>query len=103
MSEEIKVNAPQISNIADKLDGINKLIHNDYDQIVANAMARLNQTWGGRARDKAFDTFAKFKKTFAQSRYEVMNEYVTFLKVVVDPEYTEAEKVNVDLGSLFVE
>lgn len=100
MADRIKVDTERVSSAAKQIAQYNRKIREDFSAVEA-AMRALNNVWDGTASSQAMSAFHELKHAYDEPRYEVMNNYVTFLHQQVDPGYTQTENTNVSLADRF--
>lgn len=100
MSDIIKVDTDHVSNVADNIDHFNKKIRDDFTA-VETAVKSLGSTWVGSASEPSIGAFHDIKNTYSETRYQVVDNFVKFLKQQVDPSYEQTETSNTSLADQF--
>jgi uncharacterized protein YukE len=100
MADLIKVDTERVSAAAKQIAQYNRKIRDDFSAVEL-AMKALANVWDGTASSQAISAFHELKQAYDEPRYEVMNNFVTFLHQQVDPGYTQTETTNVSLADRF--
>lgn len=96
MAGEIRVNTDQVAQIASTIEDLN----NQLDEILRESqqtVRELSGTWDGEASQ---ETIAAFD-TFASKYFDIIQQYVQFLRVNVESGYFETETANTQLADSF--
>lgn len=93
------INLENVSAATLALDKANLNI-NDAFRAVKTAADRLSNNWSSRAGSQAQSTMYQFVKD-SESRFAVLQNYVSFLRDQVNPGYDSAETTNVKLADQF--
>lgn len=97
---DIKIITDLIISTAEEIAVINKSIKEDFED-VKRAMGKLDSSWDGKAATEAMQCFNSINAQFGETRYNIMDNYVNFLRQYVAPSYENAENVNVKLAEAF--
>jgi len=100
MAGQIKVNTDQVAQIASTIEGLNK----DLKESLENSKKIVNglsNTWEGEASQATISSFNEFANKFFQNYYDVIDNYVKFLRTNVDSGYFETETTNTNLSDAF--
>jgi uncharacterized protein YukE len=100
MADIIKVDTERVAATAKSVETYNNTIRDDFAS-VESAIKALNNVWDGSASTNAISAFYDIKSAFYGPRYDVVNQYVHFLRHQVDPSYTQAENANKSLADAF--
>ncbi|CEG28523.1 WXG100 family type VII secretion target [Bacillus sp. B-jedd] len=100
MADIIKVDTARVSAAATVISKYNKKIRDDFSRVEYSIKA-LDREWVGKASTEAVRSFQELKDEYCDARYEVINNYVKFLKVQIDAGYEMVEKNNEYLADLF--
>ena len=87
----ILINTAVVSNTADQIDTANKKIRDDLSG-VDSAIRSLQQNWEGEAASSCTNKYDYIKRNFADARFSVVNDLVTFIRKQVDEGYETTEK-----------
>lgn len=96
----IKVNTDQVAAIATNIETLNGQLKDlllESNQL----MQKLSDTWSGEASTKTLENYNGFAKQFSDQYYQVIDQYVKFLRVNVDAGYFEVETANISLADAF--
>ena len=97
MSDSIKVNTANVAAAANKIANYNTIIKKEFSSVEA-AIKSLDSTWVGVASNNAISSFNGIKSAYCDARYDVLDNYVTFLRQQIDAGYTQTEKANKSLA-----
>lgn len=100
MAGQIKVNTDQVAQIANTIEGLNKKL----DEQLKNSQATiksLSNTWEGEAAQATVSSFDAFASKYFQNYYDIIDNYVKFLKTNVDAGYFETETGNTQLADVY--
>lgn len=100
MAGIIKVNTDQVAQIATDIEALNKKL----DEQLKNAQTTikgLSSTWEGEAASATMQAFDEFAAKYFTNYYDVIDQYVKFLRVHVDQGYFETETANTTLSEAF--
>lgn len=87
----ILINTAVVSNTADQIDTANKKIRDDLSDI-DSAIRTLQQNWVGEASNSCANKYDYIKRNFADARFSVVNDLVTFIRKQVNEGYETTEK-----------
>ena len=96
----ILINTAVVSNTADQIDTTNKKIRDDLSDI-DSAIRTLQQNWEGEASNSCTNKYEYIKRSFADARFSVVNDMVTFMRKQVDEGYETTEKAVSSAASAF--
>jgi len=100
MSGIIKVNTAQVSDIANTIERLNTQLAEELRTSQAT-VKNLTNTWEGEAAQATVSSYDAFASKFFQTYYDILDNYVKFLRVNVDQGYFETETANVNLADAF--
>ena len=100
MAGQIKVNTEQVANIATTIEGLNRRL-NDTLTNSKNAINGLKNTWEGQASDSTISAYNEFANKFFKNYYDIIDQYVKFLRQNVSDGYFNVETVNTKLADVF--
>ncbi|CEG28520.1 WXG100 family type VII secretion target [Bacillus sp. B-jedd] len=100
MSGIIKVNTAQVSDIANTIERLNTQLAEELRTSQAT-VKNLTNTWEGEAAQATVSSYDAFAAKFFQTYYDILDNYVKFLRVNVDQGYFETETANVNLADAF--
>lgn len=99
MADFIKVDTNAVNMAAAKIETYNNTIKNDFSSVEA-AIRSLNSTWHGSAAGCAINSFGSIKTAYFNARYDVMDNFVKFLRQV-DAGYTQTEAARRSHADMF--
>ncbi|MDQ1144112.1 MAG: WXG100 family type VII secretion target [Bacillus sp. (in: firmicutes)] len=100
MAGHIKVNTAQVADIASTIERLNKQLAEEL-KTSQNTIKNLSNTWDGEAAQATISSYEEFAAKFFQNYYEILDNYVKFLRLNVDQGYFETESVNTNLADAF--
>ncbi len=100
MAGQIKVNTDQVAQIATKMEDLNKKLH---EQLMngQSTVKNLSNSWDGEASQATIRSFDEFATKYFQNYYDIIDNYVKFLRTNVEQGYFEAETSNTSLADAF--
>lgn len=93
------IDTARVSSSASRLQTVNANINRQF-QTFRNSARQLNNTWSGRAAERA-KTQLQNLINGSSSRSAVLENYIRTLRQQVDPGYENAEAVNTSLADQF--
>ena len=87
----ILINTAVVTNTADQIDTTNRKIRDELSDI-DSAIRTLQQNWEGEASSFCTNKYDYIKRSFADSRFSVVNDLVTFIRKQVGEGYEATEK-----------
>ena len=87
----ILINTAVVSNTADQIDATNKNLRDGLSDI-DSAIRTLQQNWEGEAASSCANKYDYIKRNFADARFSVVNDLVTFIRKHVNEGYETTEK-----------
>lgn len=97
---DLKLNTDAVRASANTISKYNKQIKDKMDE-VQKAMSKLDAAWDGSAATAAMGKFNQIKNAYADNRYAVVDNYVSFLFQQVGEGYEQTETVNKSLADAF--
>ncbi len=94
MAGQIKVNTDQVAQIASRIESLNQKLKDELEATQADINS-LSTSWHGEASDAVRQSYEAFAKNFFQNYYDVIDQYVKFLRTNVEQGYFETETANV--------
>lgn len=100
MATRMVLNTEQILTIAQSIENDNNELKNllNESKTTINSLASV---WSGQASDQTRASYEEFAGKFFQQYYDVLEQYVTFLRRNVAEQYTEVETENTRLSDAF--
>jgi WXG100 family type VII secretion target len=100
MSTRITIDSEQVLGIATQIESDNQQLQ----QLLEDSKATLNNlasTWTGGAAEQTRSSYETFAGKYFQTYFDVLEQYVKFLRTNVAEQYTEVENLNTQLGDAF--
>lgn len=96
----ITLDTEQVLAIASQMENDNKQLQqllNDSKSSVDS----LSSYWSGKAADETRSSYEAFANKFFQTYYDILDQYVKFLRRNVAEQYEQTEGVNTQLADAF--
>ena len=97
---QITLDTEQVLAIASQIESdtiqLKELLENTKSTIDS-----LSSTWTGQAADETRTSYEQFANKFFQQYYDVLDQYVRFLRNNVADQYTQTETINTSLADAF--
>ncbi len=100
MSTRIVLNSDQVLAIASQIEADNQELQNLLNDSKAT-IDGLSTSWTGAAADQTRTSYDSFAGKYFQTYFDVLEQYVKFLRTNVAEQYTETETRNTQLGDQF--
>jgi len=100
MADLIKVNTEQVLGIATTLSSLNDDLQTQLKE-AQTAITNLDSVWTGEAANATKEAINAFATEYFQSYYDLINQYVEFLKKNVAEGYESTETTNTSLADSF--
>lgn len=100
MSDLIKIDTAQVVQIADKMASLNDELQQTLES-AKKTITNLNLVWEGEAANSTIDAINEFSAKYFQSYYNLIDNYVAFLRKTVSEGYEQAETANTSLSEAF--
>ncbi|MDR1210347.1 MAG: WXG100 family type VII secretion target [Clostridiales bacterium] len=97
---QITLDSEQVLAIASQIESDNHQLQQLLDDSKASVDA-LSSNWAGRASDETRASYESFAGKYFQTYYDVLEQYVKFLRNNVAAQYEQTEQVNVQLADAF--
>ncbi|MCL2082883.1 MAG: WXG100 family type VII secretion target [Oscillospiraceae bacterium] len=97
---QITIDSEQVLAIATQVENDNQQLQqllNDSKATVNN----LSSVWTGKASDETRASYESFANQYFQTYYDVLEQYVKFLRTNVSAQYEQTETVNTQLADAF--
>lgn len=97
---QIIIDSEQVLAIATQLENDN----NELKQLLMDSMTTIDNlanVWTGQAADETRTAYESFAGKFFQQYFDILEQYVKFLRRNVAEQYTETEQANVKLADAF--
>ena len=100
MSTRIVLNSDQVLSIASQIESDNQELQNLLNDSKAT-LDGLASSWTGAAAEQTRASYDSFAGKYFQSYFDILEQYVKFLRTNVAEQYTETETRNTQLGDQF--
>lgn len=102
MAENIQttLDSEQVLAIALQIEKDNNLLKDTLENTKATIDA-LSATWTGQAADETRASYTEFANKFFQEYYDILEQYVKFLRKNVAEGYVTTEKENIGLAAMY--
>ena len=100
MATQITIDSEQVLGIASQIENDNQQLQQLLNDSKATVDS-LSSYWTGKAADETRSSYESFASKFFQTYYDVLNQYVTFLRNNVAAQYEQTEQVNTQLADAF--
>ena len=100
MATQITIDSEQVLGIASQIESDNQQLQQLLNDSKANVDS-LSSYWTGKAADDTRSSYDTFASKFFQTYYDVLNQYVKFLRTNVAAQYEQTEQVNIQLADAF--
>lgn len=96
----IQINTDQVSEIASVIESLNRKLS---DELTASRdlFTTLGNSWGGEAYEASKASFNEFATKYFQTYYDIIDNYVKFLRTNVSQGYFDVETANTSLSDAF--
>ena len=97
---QITLDTEQVLSIATQIENDN----NQLKELLENTkqtIDSLSATWTGQAADETRASYTEFSNKFFQQYYDVLEQYVKFLRTNVSEQYSQTEQANKTLADAF--
>ena len=96
----ITIDSEQVLAIASRIESDNQQLQKLLEESKATVNS-LSSYWTGKAADDTRSSYDSFGNKFFQTYYDVLNQYVKFLRANVADQYSQTEQVNTQLADAF--
>lgn len=100
MSTRTVLNTEQVLAIAAQIESDNQELQNLLNQS-KTTLDNLASSWTGTASDQTRASYDTFAGKYFQSYYDLLEQYVKFLRSNVAEQYSQTESNNAKLADLF--
>ena len=100
MATQITLDTEQVLAIASNIESDNQKLQrllNDSKTTIDN----LSATYTGQAAEATRDSYTQFSGKFFQQYFDILDQYVKFLRTNVSQQYNETEQTNIKLADAF--
>ncbi len=96
----ITLDSEQVLAIASQLESDNQQLQELLNQS-KSTVDNLSSIWTGQAAEETRSAYESFASKFFQTYYDVLDQYVKFLRTSVADQYSQAEQINTQLADAF--
>lgn len=100
MSTQMTLDTEQVLAIASQLESDNQELQRLLEES-KSAVDNLASIWTGKAAEETRNAYESFAGKYFQSYYDVLDQYVKFLRSNVAEQYEQTETVNTQLADAF--
>lgn len=100
MATRITLDSEQVLAIATQIENDNIQLQELLNESKAK-LDSLASTWTGQAAEETRTSYEGFASKYFQTYYDVLDQYVKFLRTNVADQYSQAEQLNVKLADAF--
>lgn len=100
MASQITIDSEQVLAIASQIENDNQQLQTLLNESKATIDA-LGSHWTGQAASETKASYDSFAAKFFQNYYDVLDQYVKFLRKNVAEQYETTEMTNVQLADAF--
>lgn len=96
----MSIDTEQVKAIASEIERINGQLKEQLE-MGQKQLNNLQNTWTGKAADDTRAAFNSFSAKYFQTYYDVIQQYVTFLRRNVSETWERVETANISLADAF--
>ena len=100
MSTKMILDSEQVLGIATQIESDNQALQRLLEES-KTTLNSLSSSWTGAAAEQTRSSYETFAGKYFQTYFDVLEQYVKFLRKNVAEQYTETETVNTQLGDAF--
>ena len=100
MTSRITLNSEQVLGIASQIESDNQSLQRLLIES-KTTLDNLSSNWTGSAADQTRSAYDTFAAKYFQTYFEVLEQYVKFLRTNVAEQYSQTETSNVKLADAF--
>ena len=100
MAGQIRVSTAQVGEIARTIESLNQRLSEELTNS-QKTIADLSNTWDGEAAEATISAYNEFAAKYFQNYYDILDNYVKFLRTNVEQGYFETETANINLADAF--
>ncbi len=97
---QITIDTEQVMSIAAQIENDNNQLKEKLEG-TKTTLDSLSATWTGQAADETRASYTEFSNKFFQKYYDVLDQYVKFLRNNVSEQYNQTETVNKTIADAF--
>jgi len=100
MAGQIRVSTAQVGEIARTIESLNQRLSEEL-KTSQKTITDLSNTWDGEAAQATISAYEEFAAKYFQNYYDILDNYVKFLRTNVEQGYFETETANINLADAF--
>ena len=100
MAGQIRVSTAQVAEIARTIESLNQRLFDEL-KTSQDTIKNLSNTWDGEAAEATISAYEEFAAKYFQNYYDILDNYVKFLRTNVEQGYFETETANINLADAF--
>lgn len=100
MAGTIKISTDQVEAVATSIENSNKKLKTTLEES-QTAIKSLTSTWQGEASQATVGAYDSFAANYFQNYYDIIDQYVKFLRTNVSADYQATETSNTSLADAF--
>ena len=100
MAGQIRVSTAQVGEIARTIESLNQRLSEELTNS-QKTIADLSNTWDVEAAEATISAYNEFAAKYFQNYYDILDNYVKFLRTNVEQGYFETETANINLADAF--
>lgn len=100
MAGQIRIDTDQVNAVAQTIENLNGQLKEELNN-AKSTIKGLSTSWEGEAANAVISSFDEFSDKYFQSYYDVIDNYVKFLRNTVVQGYETTESTNTSLADQF--
>lgn len=96
----ITISTEQVNGIANQMSQKNEQLNEELIRC-KNVVDKLQDVWQGQASEATIQAFNSFANDYFANYKQCIEDYVNFLRNVVNVNYAEVEKTNMNVAEAF--
>ena len=100
MAGQIRIDTDAVAQIATSIETLNGQLQEELTSS-QTTIKNLANTWEGEAANATIGAFDEFSAKYFQSYYDVIDQYVKFLRNNIEAGYIRTETANTSLADAF--
>ena len=95
-----RIDTSEVLAVAQELSSLNRQL-TDEIQDCEQLINSLKNGWTGEAAEATTSVFTAFAKSYQENDHQLIENYATFLRESVAPNWENTETANTELGNMF--
>ena len=100
MAGLMKINTDQVARIATEVENLNVQLKEELEKSQL-LIENLSNVWSGEAYNATREAYKEFATKYFQTYYDIIDQYVKFLRLNVEQGYFETETNVINLAQYF--